>query len=71
MFNADLVGLICRKIAAESDLTTVRDLNSLLVLIINDNHDEVRRRIAYVARAYGITFDESKGSCGCTIVGYW
>jgi len=61
MFNADLVGVICQKIAAESDLITVRELNSLLLAVIKDNHEEVRLRIAYLARAYAITFDESKG----------
>ena len=71
MFNADLVGVICQKIAAESDLTTVRDLNNLLLAVIKDNHEEVRLRIAYLARAYGITFNESQGSRGCTTVGYW
>ena len=70
MFNADFVGLICQKIAAESDLTRARDLNSLLLSVIRDDHDEVRLRIAYLARAYGITFNESKGSFGCTVVGY-
>ena len=71
MLNADLVGLICQKISAESDLTTVRDLNNVLLSVIKDDHDEVRLRITYLVRAYGITFNESKGSCGCTIVGYW
>jgi len=61
MFNVDLVHLICQKIAAESDLITVRELNSLLLAVIKDNHEEVRLRIAYLARAYAITFDESKG----------
>jgi len=70
MFNADLVGVICQKIAAESDLTTVRDLNNLLA-VIKDNHEEVSLRVTYLARAYGITFNESQGSHGCTTVGYW
>jgi len=61
MFNAELVRSICQKIAAESDLVTVRQLNSLLLAVIKDNHEEVRLRIAYLARAYAITFDESKG----------
>jgi len=61
MFNADLVRSICQKIATESDLLIVRDVNSLLLSVIRDNHEEVRLRIAYLARAYGITFDESKG----------
>ena len=60
MFNADLVRSICQKIATESDLLIVRDLNSLLLSVIRDNHEEVRLRIAYLAKAYGITFDESK-----------
>ena len=71
MFNADLVGVICEKIAAESDLTTVRNLNNLLLAVIKDNHEEVRLRIAYLARAYGITLNESQGSRGCITVGYW
>ena len=59
MFNAELVPSICQNIAAESD-PLVRDLNSLLLSVIRDNHEEVRLRIAYLARAFGITFDESK-----------
>ena len=60
MFNAELVRSICQKIATESDPLIVRDLNSLLLSVIRDNHEEVRLRIAYLAIAYGITFDESK-----------
>jgi len=71
MFNANLVAVICQKIAAESDLTTVRDLNNLLLAVIKENHEEVRLRIAYLARAYGITFNGSQGSRGSTTVGYW
>jgi len=61
MFSEALVRSICQKIAAESDRVTVRELNSLLLAVIKDNHEEVRLRIAYLARAYAITFDESKG----------
>ena len=61
MFSEALVRSICQKIAAESDFVTVRELNSLLLAVIKDNHEEVRLRIAYLARAYASTFDESKG----------
>jgi hypothetical protein len=61
MYNAELVRSICEKIAGESDPLIVRDLSSLLLSVIRDNHEEVRFRIAYLARAYRITFDESKG----------
>jgi hypothetical protein len=61
MFSDALVRLICQKIAAESDPVRARELNNQLVAVIKDNHEEVRLRIAYLARAYGITFDESKG----------
>jgi hypothetical protein len=61
MFSEALVRLICQKIAAESDVVTVRELNSLLLAVIKDNNEEVRLRVAYLARAYGITFDESEG----------
>ena len=61
MFSEALVRSIYQKIAAESDRVTVRELNSLLLAVIKDNHEEVRLRIAYLARAYAITFDESKG----------
>ena len=71
MFSDALVRLICQKIAAESDLTAVRDLNNLLLAVFKDNHEEVRLRIAYLPRAYGITLNESQGSRGCITVGYW
>ena|SRR5215469_4604110 len=61
MFNAELVRSICQKIAAESDPSIARDLSNLLLSVIRDNHEEVRSRIAYLARVYRITFDESKG----------
>jgi len=61
MFRDALVHLICQKIAAESDPVRARELNNLLVAVTKDNHEEVRLRIAYLARAYGITFDESEG----------
>jgi len=61
MFSEALVRSIYQKIAAESDRVTVRELNSLLLAVIKDNHEEVRLWIAYLARAYAITFDESKG----------
>jgi hypothetical protein len=57
MFSAALVRLICQKIAADSDLVTIRELNSLLLAVIKDNHEEVRLRIAYLARAHAITFN--------------
>ena len=60
MFNAELVRSICQKMTAESDPLIVRDLNSLLLSVVRDNHEEVRLRIAYLAIAYGFTFDESK-----------
>ena len=51
MFNAELVRSICQKIAAESDPLIVRDLNSLLLSVVRDNHEEVRLPIAYLAIA--------------------
>jgi len=67
MFNAELVRSICQKITAESDLVTVRELNSLLLAVIKDNHEEVRLRIAYLARAYAITFDRIERSSRATL----
>ena len=54
MFSEALVCLICQKIAAESDPLTVTNLNSLLLSVIRDNHEEVKLRIAYMAGAYWI-----------------
>jgi len=67
MFSEALVRSICQKIAAESDLVTVRELNSLLLAVIKDNHEEVRLRIAYLARAYAITFDRIERSSRATL----
>ena len=67
MFSEALVRSICQKIAAESDLVTVRELNSLLLAVIKDNHEEVRLRIAYLPRAYAITFDRIERSSRATL----
>jgi len=46
---------LCREIAAERDSSKLRELLGLLLAVIKDDHEEVRLRIAFLAKVYGIT----------------
>jgi hypothetical protein len=55
LYNADLIRTLCRDIAAENDLQKAEELLSLLQAVIKDDHEEVRVRMAFLAKKYPIT----------------
>ena len=59
MYNTDLVRQICADITAEKDSERVQDLLSLLHAVLNDDQEEIRIRIAFLAKKYAITIGEA------------
>lgn len=58
MFSQNLVNSLCHKIAGETDPQKVTELNALLKAVILDELNEVKFRLAFLAKTYGITFDD-------------
>ena len=54
MYNADLVRKLCGEIVKENDPEKAKDLISLLQVVIKDDQDEVRIRMAFLAKKYVI-----------------
>ena len=59
MYNTDLVRQICADIAAEKDSERVQELLSLLHAVLKDDQEEIRIRIAFLAKKYPIAIGEA------------
>ncbi len=52
MYNTDLVRRLCADIAAEKDSRKVQDLVSLLRAVLKEDQEEIRIRMAFLAKKY-------------------
>ena len=57
MFNPELVGVLCEKISSETDPQKLREMNELLQAVIKEDVEEIRLRLVFLAKKWGITFD--------------
>lgn len=57
MYNADLVRQLCADIVEEKDPNKARNLISLLQAVIKDDQDDIRIRMAFLAKRYALTID--------------
>jgi hypothetical protein len=57
VYNTDLVRRICHEIVNEKDSEKSKDLVSLLHAVIKDDQDDIRIRMAFLAKKYGIAGD--------------
>jgi hypothetical protein len=55
MYDVNFVRNLCRDITQEQDPERVDDLLNLLHAVINDDQEEVRLRMTFLARKYPIT----------------
>jgi hypothetical protein len=62
MYSTDFVRWLCREISAEGDPRKVEDLISLLHAVIKDDHEEVRTRMAFLAKKYAGLISDSKAA---------
>jgi len=51
------VGVLCEKVSAERDPQKLREMNSLLQAVIWEDVEEIRLRLAFLAKTWGIMFD--------------
>jgi hypothetical protein len=59
MYNVDLVRQLCREISNEEDTEKSGELISLLQAVIKENQEEIRIRIAFLAKKYPVLGSES------------
>ena len=52
MYNVDLLRQLCRDISNEKDPDKEQDLVSLLQAVIREDQEEIRVRIAFLAKKY-------------------
>jgi hypothetical protein len=57
VYNADLVRQLCGEIVNEKNPAKSEDLISLLQAVIKDDQDEIRIRMAFLAKKYLVVSD--------------
>jgi hypothetical protein len=57
MFNPELVGVLCEKVSSEKDPQKLHEMNALLQAIIREDVEEIRLRLVFLAKTWGITID--------------
>jgi hypothetical protein len=62
VYNFCQVRQLCADIAAEKDSQKVQDLLSLLQAVVREDQEEVRTRMAFLAKNYASAISESKAA---------
>ncbi|HKB98901.1 MAG TPA: hypothetical protein VKD23_08955 [Terriglobales bacterium] len=62
MYNVDLLRQICRDIASEKDPQREEDLISVLQAVIKEDQEEIRVRMAFLAKKYASAVSDSKAA---------
>ena len=62
MYNSDLVRKLCGDILHEKDPGRVQDLISLLQAVIKEDQEEIRIRMAFLAKQYGNDLKDSQAA---------
>jgi len=57
MFNPELVGVLCEKISSETDPRKLHELNALLQAVFKEDVEEIRLRLVFLAKRWGIRVD--------------
>ena len=62
MYNVDLLRQLCRDIANEKDPQKEQDLVSVLQAVIKEDQEEIRVRMAFLAKKYADLIGDSKAA---------
>jgi len=62
VYNDDLLRNLCRNISNEKDSQKAQDLISLLQAVIKEDQEEIRVRMAFLAKKYADVIRESKAA---------
>ena len=57
MARRDLERVLCEKLASETDPQKLREMNELLQAVIKEDVEEIRLRLVFLAKKWGITFE--------------
>ena len=62
MYNIDLLRQLCRDIANEEDPQKAQDLISVVQAVIREDQEEIRVRMAFLAKKYADVIGDSKAA---------
>ena len=62
MYNSDVVRKLCGEISKENDPQKTEDLISLLQAIIREDQEEIRIRMAFLAKKYANVISDAKAA---------
>jgi hypothetical protein len=62
VYNVDLLRHLCRDIANEKDSEKEQDLVSVLRAVIREDQEEIRVRMAFLAKKYANAISDSKAA---------
>jgi hypothetical protein len=62
VYDTSLVGQLCAKIVAEEDTERTEELISLLQAVVKENTEEIRIRMAVLAKKHSDAINESKAA---------
>jgi len=62
MYNVDLLRQLCRDIANEKDPQKEQDLVSVLQAVMKQDQEEIRVRMAFLAKKYANAISDSKAA---------
>ncbi len=62
MYNVDLLRQLCRDITNERDSEKEQDLVSVLRAVIREDQEEIRVRMAFLAKKYADVISDSKAA---------
>jgi hypothetical protein len=62
MYNVDLLRQLCRDIVNEKDPQKEQDLVSVLQAVMKEDQEEIRVRMAFLAKKYANVFGDSKAA---------
>ena len=62
MYNVNLVRQLCADISYESDPEKLQEFISLLQAVVREDQEEIRMRMAFLAKKYSDVISESKAA---------
>jgi hypothetical protein len=62
VYNVDLLRQLCRDITNEKDSEKEQDLVSVLRAVIREDQEEIRVRMAFLAKKYANAISDSKAA---------
>jgi hypothetical protein len=60
--NSDFVRKLCGDISKETDTAKAQDLISLLQAVIKEDHEEIRIRMAFLAKKYANVLSDTQAA---------